>query len=259
MAGSDDSLSLFRGGLCVAVMGCLAAACGILNQAIESRFDAEMRRTIDRPICDGRVSGNRAQQIGLALSFAAIFTSSAFGWLTMLASIAVLVFYIGIYTPLKRRSFLGTIGGAVSGSLPPFLGWTASGRGLDDSIGWLIAFLFAWQFPHFLAISAVYEKDYSTAGFHMVPIAPSGQKLLGLVATLYSLVGIPLFGMLSETGLMSSSASAAGVWLSMIYLWLSLLLWRFDDIKSARRLMLYSLFFVTYVFVAIAHRHIAGI
>lgn len=259
IAGTEEGFPFFRASLCVGIMSCLAAACGVLNQAIEARFDSEMRRTTDRPICDGRVTLERAQQIGILLSVVSIFGAiAAFGWLTAVASIAVLLLYIAIYTPLKRRTFLGTVGGAASGCLPPLLGWLATGRSVEDSIGWLVAFLFVWQFPHFLAISAVYEKDYEAAGFRMIPVTRTGQSTLGLVSTLYASVGIPLFWMLSGTGLMSSTAGAGGFWLSLIYLWLSVTLWRFDDAKSARRLMVYSLFFVMYVFVAIGHKRIVG-
>lgn len=260
IAGTDGSLSASRLAVCLIVMAALAAACGILNQIIEAPFDAAMHRTSDRAISGGRVAASEALRASVIVASIGVIGSYwVFGTLTGSAAVAVLATYIGVYTPLKRRTFLGTIGGAVSGAIPPVLGWLAAGRALDSSAMWMFLFVFAWQFPHFLAIATVYDRDYASVGYRMSPTIAGRVSLVGFVATLYAAVGIPIFVMVGSTGLLSSKSSALGLWMSVVYLWLSLSMWRFDDKRSARRLMLFSLLFVTFVFGAVGYKHLVTV
>ncbi len=259
VAGAAGRASVARLGLCLVVMVVLAVACGILNQVEEADSDAEMERTVDRPIAGGRVGQAEATRVGILLSLGGVAGSGLFfGWLTCVAAGLVLLTYLVVYTPLKKVTFLGTVGGAVSGALPPLLGWFASGRGVDQSACWLFLFVFIWQFPHFLAISSVYEADYATGGYQMVPRFSNQESAAGFVATLYAATGIPAFVMLGATGLLGAAADAVGLWLSVVYLLLSMAMWRFKDKRSARRLMGYSLLFVTFVFAAIGYEHLAS-
>ncbi len=139
-----------------------------LNQALERRSDARMRRTAARPMVTGRISLPH----GLILGFLAIFGGSLYlavesnlltGTLTLLTAIS----YVAIYTPLKRITTFNTFIGAFPGALPPLIGWTAA-RGL---IEWpavaLFAVIFVWQFPHFMAIGWMYRDDYRHGGIRL--------------------------------------------------------------------------------------------
>jgi protoheme IX farnesyltransferase len=159
-----------------ALLGIAVVTCGssALNQALERRTDALMRRTSDRPMAAGRISLTH----GLILGFAATFLGSAYlaytanlltGTLTLLTAIG----YVGIYTPLKRLTTLNTFIGAFPGALPPLIGWTAA-RGVIEWPGVaLFAVLFVWQFPHFMAIGWMYRDDYTRGGIRLTPNLPN--------------------------------------------------------------------------------------
>ena len=95
----------------------------------------------------------------------ALFVNATTAVLTALT----LVLYVGVYTPLKRRTSFCTAVGAIPGALPPVLGWAAVGRALNIEAFSLFAILFLWQFPHFLAIAWIYRDEYAEAGLRMLP------------------------------------------------------------------------------------------
>jgi protoheme IX farnesyltransferase len=148
-----------------------AGGAAALNQWWERGPDALMRRTKDRPIPSGLVTPGQALAWGLSLSLAGI----AQIWLGANALAALLAFatvasYVLVYTPLKRRTRWSTEVGAISGALPPLIGWAAA-RGTVDGLGWvLFAVLFFWQIPHFMAIAWIYRRDYEAGGFPMRPV-----------------------------------------------------------------------------------------
>ena len=97
-----------------------------------------------------------------------------------------MVTYLFIYTPLKRRTTLNTLVGAIPGALPPMIGWVAA-RGTVDNGAWaLFAILFCWQMPHFLAIAWLYREDYARAGFVMLPNLDETGAVTGRQAVNYS-------------------------------------------------------------------------
>lgn len=150
-----------------------------LNQIAERREDALMARTAARPL--------PSRRMGLAEAWAAALTSSALGivlvasygnGLAAMLGLAALVLYAGVYTPLKRRSEWSTAVGALAGSVPPLMGWTASRNALDLEALVLFGILFFWQFPHTWAIASMYEDDYRRAGCRALPlIDPDGVRL----------------------------------------------------------------------------------
>lgn len=148
-----------------------AGGAAALNQWLERRTDALMRRTKDRPIPSGAVTPVQALGWGLGLAGVGIaqifFGANAVAAALALATVAS---YVLVYTPLKRRTRWSTEVGAVSGALPPLIGWAAA-RGTVDGLGWvLFAVLFFWQIPHFLAIAWIYRRDYAAADFPMLPV-----------------------------------------------------------------------------------------
>lgn len=148
-----------------------AAGASALNQLIERRYDANMRRTSDRPLPAGRVSGRDALALGAASAAAGvIYLGLAVNVLTGLLGLATVLIYLAAYTPLKRRSSLCTLAGAVPGAIPIVMGWTAQTGRIDMNAWILFAILFIWQLPHFLAIAVIYLEDYARAGFPMRPV-----------------------------------------------------------------------------------------
>lgn len=154
-----------------------AGACGALNQWLEREVDRRMARTQDRPLPSGAVSPQTALIFGLTLSVLGVGTV----WLGANAlagalTVATLISYLLVYTPLKRVTSLNTLIGAVPGALPPLIGWAAA-QGRIDPLGWLLfGILFCWQIPHFMAIAWLYRDDYAQGGFVMSTVKdPSGQ------------------------------------------------------------------------------------
>jgi len=146
-----------------------ASGASALNQWLEKKWDAKMRRTRDRPLPSGRMHSEDALLFGLLFSFLGVAAMAIFvNYLSAALTLATVVIYVGVYTPLKRVTELNTLVGAVPGALPPLIGWTAATGELTLG-GWLLfAILFLWQMPHFLAIAWMYRDDYKDAGFVML-------------------------------------------------------------------------------------------
>ncbi|HEU4339302.1 MAG TPA: heme o synthase [Planctomycetota bacterium] len=152
------------------------AGAGVLNMAMERRADGAMHRTRNRPVPAGRVP------LGTAVSFGGILATGGVillavkvNALTAGLSLATLVLYLGVYTPLKSRTSICTIVGAIPGALPPVMGWAAARGTLDPGAWALFGVLFFWQLPHFLAIAWMYREDYARAGYPMLPVVdPEG-------------------------------------------------------------------------------------
>ena len=157
--------------LAEAGLGVVLLAFGIfaLNHYVERDTDALMLRTAHRPLPSGRIAPSEALLFGSVLTAASVFGFSVvFGPVAGLVALFTFVSYIFIYTPLKRRTMHHTIPGAISGAMPPLLGW-ASARGSLGIEAWvLFAILFFWQFPHFLALELMYREDYQRGGIRVV-------------------------------------------------------------------------------------------
>lgn len=168
------------GAMATAVAGTtlVAAGAAALNQLYERDTDALMRRTRMRPLPAGRVAPNDARIFGMALSAAGLALLAArANWLSAGLALATLLTYLAIYTPMKRRTPLSTIVGAVPGALPALIGWAASHGSIDRSGAALFAIVFCWQLPHFMAIAWLYREDYARAGFPMLPVIdPEGRR-----------------------------------------------------------------------------------
>jgi protoheme IX farnesyltransferase len=201
----------------------LAGGAAVLNQQIERRHDANMRRTARRPIACGRIGPTEALTFGSILAIAGYFQLQHFvNPLTAILGAATFVIYVFIYTPLKRVTTLCTIVGAIPGALPTVMGWTAV-HGDSAFLTFLLpqavvlfGILFFWQLPHFLAIAILYKDDYANAGFKMLPVVDKDLRTTGLQIVVWSLALIPvtllpsvLPGPLRMTGLLYLIAALA--------------------------------------------------
>lgn len=163
---------LHLSGLINTVLGTLLVASGTatLNQWMERVWDAQMRRTARRPLPSGRISASEAFLFGISLSVAGgLYLTIAVNRLAAVLAISTLLSYLFIYTPLKRKTPLCTLLGAIPGAMPGLIGWSGAGAAIDARAWLLFALLFLWQFPHFLAIALLYREDYARAGYRMLP------------------------------------------------------------------------------------------
>jgi len=168
-AGPRTDMLVFGGLLCGTTLAAFGAAA--LNQWWEREADARMQRTSDRPVAAGRVSAQAALVYGVLLSVAGVALMYAgTNWVASALTAATVLLYVLAYTPLKKITPWATEIGAIPGALPPLIGWVAAGAGFSG-LGWILfAFLFAWQIPHFMAISWNLREDYRAAGFRMLAV-----------------------------------------------------------------------------------------
>jgi protoheme IX farnesyltransferase len=165
----------------VVMLGTALCAGGVaaLNMWMESDTDALMQRTAQRPLPAGIVQPGSAFVLGWALCLAGLaILFSLVNGLSAFLALATVVAYLAIYTPAKRWSRWNTELGAISGALPPLIGWAAAGRS-NPGLGWsLFAILYAWQMPHFFSLAWTYRKDYAAAGMPMLSVVdPTGTRL----------------------------------------------------------------------------------
>jgi heme o synthase len=148
----------------------VASGAATLNQLIELRYDAQMRRTARRPLASGRIAPSHALWFGVLLSvLGAVYLALATNVIASLLAALTLLSYLFLYTPLKRISPLCTLVGTLPGAAPPLIGWAAA-RGHLDLTAWvLFAIVFLWQFPHFMSIAWLYREDYGRAGYIVLP------------------------------------------------------------------------------------------
>jgi len=164
------------------LIGTALAAAGTLalNQYIERDVDAQMHRTRQRPLPDGRLQPYDALAFGVATTLAGlVYLAFAVNALSAAVTAFTTVSYLFFYTPLKRRTPLCSIVGAVPGALPPLTGWTAARGGFGVEAWILFAILFLWQLPHSLAIARLYRDDYARAGIRLLPVVEPDSKSTG--------------------------------------------------------------------------------
>jgi protoheme IX farnesyltransferase len=149
----------------------VASGAGTLNQYLEYRFDAQMRRTRIRPIVAGRLPPETARWFGISLStIGATYLFATVNALASALAFFTLTIYLLVYTPLKRKTPLCTLAGAIPGAMPPLIGWAAASGSITSGKAWILfAVLFLWQFPHVMAIAWMYREDYARAGYFVLP------------------------------------------------------------------------------------------
>jgi protoheme IX farnesyltransferase len=165
----------------------VAGGAAALNQVCERDTDALMARTRTRPVPSRRLRVGESLWFAVALSAAGLAELAA-AVNTLCAAVAALtlVTYVFAYTPLKRRTSLATLVGAVPGALPPVIGWTAAGEGVTMPAFVLFGIVFLWQMPHFLAIAWLYRDEYAAAGIPLLPVLEPDGRRTGRQALLYA-------------------------------------------------------------------------
>jgi len=171
----------------------VASGAAAFNQVIERDVDGRMRRTMLRPMPDGRLS------VGEAIAFASILSAAGilqlwFGanLLAAMVALATIASYALIYTPLKRVTSFATVVGAVPGALPPVIGWAAARGDLAVEAWVLFAIVFFWQMPHVLAVSWLYREDYARGGIRVLPVEEPDGRSTSLQVVNYAAALIPV-------------------------------------------------------------------
>ncbi len=155
------------------LIGTLLAAAGsmALNQYLERDTDSRMVRTRTRPLPDGRLQPPDALAFGILLAVGGVaYLVALVGTRAAAVTAATVVLYVLAYTPLKRRSPICTLVGAIPGALPPVIGWVAGRDELGAGAWVLFGILFLWQLPHTLAIGRLYREDYARAGLRVLAV-----------------------------------------------------------------------------------------
>ncbi len=223
----------------------VAAGASTLNQYMERDLDARMRRTQNRPLPQKRLTPRSAFIFGVTLAVLGL-ALLAFGVnrLTSLIAVISLLSYLLAYTPLKTRTSLSTLVGAIPGALPPVMGWTAA-RGTLAPHAWILfAILFLWQLPHFLAIAWMYKDDYARAGFPMLPVIdPDGGSTARMII-LYTAILLPVTLLPAQAGLVGFSYFYGALGLGLVFMGVSVLTAFFRTPAHARRLLLASVIYL---------------
>lgn len=178
----------------------LAGGSSALNQCQESKYDAKMDRTRNRPIPSGRISLENAIIISLLFIFSGLsLLYFFFGIIPALLGLFNIFWYNLLYTNLKRVTPFAVVPGSLVGAVPVLIGWTAAGGfAFDLTIVFIGFFLFIWQVPHFWLLMLKYGKEYEQAGFPTINRAVNPESLIKIiyawiVATSFSSIAIPLF------------------------------------------------------------------
>ena len=243
---------LFAGGMLV------TGSANAINQVVEKDTDAMMKRTAKRPIASGRMSVTEGWAFAIITGALGVFIlGNYFNWLAAGLAAFSLFLYAFIYTPLKKVNSIAVLVGAVPGALPCLIGWAAGNNALSIG-GWvLFAFQFFWQFPHFWAIAWVAHKDYSTAGFKLLPAEEGPTKFTAMQTIMYSVLLVPVTLAPYYTG-MCTYDNTQGI-ISLILIGLANLfmigrcvtLYRKMDVSSARKVMFGSYMYLPVVMLAL--------
>src|SRR5436190_11094131 len=223
----------------------VASGASALNQLMEQKYDAKMRRTQNRPLPSGRMQPRSVLIVGtVSAMLGLVFLAVTVNVLTCLIGAFSFASYLFIYTPLKRVTWLNTAIGAIPGALPPLMGWTAA-RGELSREGWaLFAILAFWQLPHFLAIAWMYREEYAKAGFKMLPVIdPQGHRT-GRQAVSHTLGLLPVSLAPFLFHLAGPAYLIGALILGVVFLWYAVQFSRSLTRAKARQLFLVSILYL---------------
>jgi len=250
LTGAPDYLRLVH-----LLLGTLLAAAGTfaLNQYVEREVDARMDRTRRRPLPDGRLQPLEALLFAIALTALGLASLAALvGTFAAAVTAATAILYIGAYTPLKQRSALCALVGAVPGALPPVSGWVAARGDLEAGAWVLFGILFLWQLPHTLSIARLYRDDYARAGVRVLPVVDphGGSTERHIVGGCLGLLAVSLLPTL--IGLTGAVYFAGVLVLGLAFLAFGLAQALAPSMASARRVLFASLLYLPALLVLLA-------
>lgn len=226
-----------------------------INQILEKASDGLMMRTAKRPVASGRMSVNEAGIFAFITGVGGVFIMwNFFNTESALVSLFSLFLYGFIYTPLKKVNSISVLVGAIPGALPCLIGWVAAYG--NDPISWtgawvLFGIQFIWQFPHFWAIAWLAHKDYTNAGFKLLPADKGPTKFTAVQSIIYSTLMIPVGLLPYLTGISGMTSLFILLFCNLAMVLVSVILFVRMDAKSARRVMFSSYFYLMIVLLAL--------
>lgn len=233
----------------------ITGSANAINQVLEKTSDALMMRTAKRPVASGRMSVNEAGGFALIAGAAGVFMMwNFFNTESALVSLLSLFLYGFIYTPLKKVNSISVLVGAVPGALPCLIGWIAAyGNGTISWTGaWvLFGIQFLWQFPHFWAIAWLAHKDYSNAGFKLLPADKGPTKFTAVQSIIYSTLMVPVGFLPFVTGIAGIESMFVLLVCNLWMVYVSVMLFIRMDAKAARKVMFSSYFYLMIVLLAL--------
>jgi protoheme IX farnesyltransferase len=243
---------LFAGGMLV------TGSANAINQVVEKDTDAIMKRTANRPVAAGRMSVQEGWAFAIITGVTGILVLGYFfNPLSAGLSAFSLFLYAFIYTPLKKVNSIAVLVGAVPGALPCLIGWAAGNDALTLG-GWVLFGLqFLWQFPHFWAIAWLAHKDYSSAGFKLLPSERGPSRFTAMQTVIYSVLLMPMslipyfIGMCSYEDIKGIIGLILVVLSNLFLLWRCISLYQKMDVGSARRVMFGSYLYLPVVLLAL--------
>lgn len=235
----------------------VAGGASALNQVWERDSDKLMRRTRMRPLPDARLEPSQARFFGWMLGILGLAELAVFvNVLSSVVALVTLASYVWFYTPLKFRTSLSTIVGALPGALPAVIGWSAATNTLSMG-GWvLFGIVFMWQMPHFLAIAWMYRDEYARAGIQLLPVIQPDGRSTGRQAVLYTAGLIPITLMPTLMGLASPYYLAGAIVLGAILMVFSLEFAFTRTNDAARRLFLASILYLPILWGLLVWDHV---
>lgn len=236
------------------LLGTALSACGAsaLNQWWERALDGLMKRTEDRPLPAKRLHPRDALLFGMLCCF--VGTALLFFFVNVVAAllaVVTVVVYVLVYTPMKRRTTLNTLLGAVPGALPPLIGW--AGATNDIGVGGAVLFLILWfwQMPHFLAIAWLYREDYAAAGFRMLSVDDPEGFMTSRQALLYALGLLAVSLLPTLLGMASVFYFVAALILGILFALAAFLFVKDRTRKNARILFFASIIYLPLILGAL--------
>lgn len=230
----SNIVSLIFGGFFV------TAASNALNQLIEYKLDAQMKRTELRPLVTGSLKASFVIFMCIILGVSGVLLLTyAFNWLAGLIALASLILYAFAYTPLKPFSNWAVFVGAFPGALPPIIGYVAITNEIDFPAILLFSSQFFWQFPHFWAIAWLAHEDYSKAGFSLLPSHKKDRKSATQIV-LYTFFLIPISLLPFSIQIVGMVYAVSAIVLGVGFLYTTILLFSNLDNNNARKVLFYS-------------------
>jgi protoheme IX farnesyltransferase len=251
--GSGEVLVYFS--LIHTLMGTALAAGGTLalNELIERRTDACMERTRHRPLPEGRVQPVEALIFGIICTIAGLtLLAVTSNFLTAFITALIVVSYLFLYTPLKQRTPLCGLVGAIPGALPPMIGWAAARGELGLGAWILFGVLFCWQIPHSLAIARLYRDDFARAKIQFLPVVDPDGKRTGRHVVGYTLALLVVSLLPSFFGLAGWLYGATAILLGITFLACGISLASSQSLAHARRLLFASLIYLPMILLVMA-------
>ena len=227
---------------------CMVGASNVFNQIIERELDGLMERTKSRPIPMKKISVVNSFIIGVLLTLTGLTILYLINERTAMFAAVSIFIYTSVYTPLKQITPLSVFAGAIPGAIPFMLGWVAYTGEFGIAPGILFMIQFFWQFPHFWAIAWFLDDDYKKAGFKMLPTGKKDKgTALQIIAYIIWTILICIAPAILNTGRLTISNYAAVliVIIGMIFLYYGFRLFKNQSSKEARKLMLFSILFLT--------------